>query len=120
MLRSKIKIGELDREITFIQPIISNGVSNEDKITGWEQISNEPDVNAKKIEGGGNTLVQNDRITFSQQTTWIIRWRDDLTISNRLVWDTKVYSILNVADFEEGRRRFLSVQTNLLDNEYFT
>jgi head-tail adaptor len=120
MLQSNTRIAELDREITFIQPVISNGTSNEDKITGWQELETDPTVNAKKIEGGGNTLVQNDRITFSQQTTWVIRWRNDLTISMRLVWDTKVYSILNVSELDEGRQRFLSVQTNLLDNEYFT
>ncbi len=120
MLQSRTRIAELDREITFIQPVKSNGTSNEDKITGWEEIQTDPNINAKKIEGGGNVLVQSDRITYSQQTTWVIRWRNDLTMSMRLVWDTKVYSILSISDLDEGRQRFLNIQTNLLDNEYFT
>lgn len=128
MLRSSVKVGELDREITFIQAIVSQGISGEDKITEWEEIDNDSVDNAKKIEGGGSTFVQADRMTWSQQTTWIIRWRQDLTPRYlvvsfdklRLVFDTQVYEILNVADFEEGRQRFMSITANLLDNVFFT
>jgi head-tail adaptor len=120
MLRSSVKVGELDREITFIQAVIEQGTSGEDKITGWEVIDEYPNVSAKKIENGGGTAVLSDRITWSQQTTWVIRHRTDLNVRMRLVWDTKVYEVLNIADREEGRNRFLDVVTNLLDNEYFT
>lgn len=120
MLQAKTKVGELDREVTFIQPIYEQGISSEDKITGWEVINDYNTVSAKKIENGGNTFVQSERITWSQQTTWVIRWRDDLNIRMRLVWDTKVYQIINLADTDEGRRRFLTVTTNLLDNEFWT
>lgn len=120
MLESKTKVGELDREISFIQPIIEQGTSGEDKIIGWELIEEDPNVNAKKIENGGNTFVANDRVTWSQQTTWVIRHRSDLNMRMRVVWDTKVYEILNIADADEGRGRFLNITSNLVDNEYFT
>src|SRR5690348_11757498 len=120
MLRSKDKIGTLDREITFIQPITEQGDSNERKITGWEKIENYPNVNARKIETGGGTAVINDRITFTQQTTWVIRYRDDLKVTMRLVWDMKMYEILNIAESDESRKRFLNIVTQFLDNEFFT
>lgn len=120
MLRSKERIGTLDREITFVQPITEQGESNERKITGWEEIDNHPNINARKIETSGNTFVQSDRITFSQQTTWVIRYRDDLNVRMRLVWDTQMYEILNIAEVDEGRRRYMNVFTQLLDNEFFT
>jgi len=120
MLQSKTRIGQLDRDVTFIQSIIIQGNSNEDKITDWEEIENYPTVSARKIENSGNTFVEADRITWSQQTTWQIRWRDDLNVRMRLVYNSQVYEILNIADLEEGRQRFLSVVTNMLDQEFFT
>ncbi len=120
MLQSKTKVGELDREITFIQAIIAQGVSNEDKKTGWELIDTDPNVNAKKIEEGGSTAPQADRITYSKQTTWVIRWRNDLNVRMRLVWDTQVYEILTISDADLGRHRFMNVVTTFMDNEFFT
>lgn len=120
MLRSQQKIGSLDREISFIQPVIETGTSNEDKIIGWELIDTDPNVNARKIEEGGSTAVQADRVTHSRATTWVIRYREDLNVRMRLVWDTQVYEIINVAEADEGRKRYMNVLTSLLDNIYFT
>lgn len=120
MLKGRDKIGTLDREITFIQPIYENGDSKEDKIIGWEEISSYPTVTARKIEQDGNTAIENGRITFSQQTNWVIRWRDDLNVRMRLVWDTKVYQIVSITEADESRRRFVNIVTNILDNEYYT
>lgn len=120
MLRSKTSIGSLDREITFIKPIIEQGVSGEDLITGWEPIDEAADVSARKTETQGSTVVAADRVTLTRQTTWQIRHRTDLTVRMRLVWDTKVYEILDIAEDEESRGRFLNIPTSLLDNEYFT
>jgi len=113
-------IGRHDRRITFIQAVISTGTSNEDKITAWEEIDNNPTVWARKIEEGGSTAVQADRVTHSRATTWVIRFRDDLNVRMRLVWDTQVYEIVNIAEADEGRQRYMNVLTSLLDNIYFT
>lgn len=120
MLRSKEKIGTLDREVVFIKSIIEDGDANGDNIVGWEEIDSYPRVSARKLEASGDTAVVNDRVTFVQQTNWIIRFRDDLNTRMRLVWDTKVYSILNIAESDEGRRRYMVVNTTLIDNEFFT
>lgn len=120
MLQSRERVGTLDREITIIQRVISTGTSNEDKITSWEEIDTDSNINARKIEEGGGTSVTADRVTHSKQTSWIIRYRDDLTVQMRIVWDTKVYEILNIAESDEGRKRYMNVLTQLLDNEYFT
>lgn len=121
MLQSKTRIGQLDHEITFIQPIIEQGVSGEDKVTEWELIDEEPDDNARRIEQSGSTFVQADRLTWSQQTTWQIRAdRPALNVRMRLVYSTQVYEILNISPADEGRNRFLNLVTNLLDNTFFT
>lgn len=128
MLSHKEKIGSLDREIYFIQSIIEQGDSNEDKIIGWELIDYYPGVMAKKIETNGTTVVVQDRVTFIQNVDWVIRFREDLNVRMRLVWDTKVYEILNISEVSGGnnlysdssRRRFSKVTSQLLDNIYFT
>ena len=120
MLAHKNLIGHFDREIYFIQPIINDGASNEDRIDGWELIASYPMVNAKKVDGKGNSFVFNDRLTFIQLTEWHIRYRDDLNTRLRLVYNTQVYEILSIAELPEGRNRFLKLNTNLLDQIYFT
>jgi len=128
MLKAKDKIGTLDREVTFIQAVIEDGVSNDDKLTDWEEIENYPRVTARKIEDGGSSIVANDRVTYVRNTTWIIRYRDDLfTIRQekgidrmRLVFDTQMYQILNISETGESRKRYLEITTSLIDNEHFT
>jgi SPP1 family predicted phage head-tail adaptor len=115
-----MRIGHLDRRITLIQPIITTGDSNEDKVTGWEVLDSTPDVWAEKIENSGRTLVDADRVTFSQTTSWIIRFREDLNVRNRLVFNTKVYEIFNISEIPNDRDRYLKIETNFLDNIYFT
>lgn len=119
MLQSREQIGKLDRKVTFIQRITVDGVSNEDKETGWQVIETHHTVFARKEEMGGNEVVVADRINYMQPTRWTVRWRGDVTPLMRLVWDTKVYQIIAVMEGEE-RKRYLKVMTNLLDNVFFT
>lgn len=120
-------IGKLDRRISIIQPVYSQGVSGEDKLTGWELIDSVPEVWAQKIDTRGNTLVQGDRVVYSQTITWIVRFRTDLNISMRLVdSSSQVYSILGTAEYKESktftnnRNRYTEITTNIIDNEYWT
>lgn len=116
-----MKIGRLDRRITIIKPIVAQGTSGEDKITVWERLDSVPEIWAEKTEQKGNTLVQNDRIVLSQIVDWRIRWRDDLTVSMRIVdGHSQCYSIIGFREHEKGRERYRIVTTNLLDNEFFT
>lgn len=120
MLQSREQIGRFDREITFIEPTITDGDSNEDKITAWSEISSDSTVSARKIDLRGNEAVIADRETYFQTTKWVIRWRDDLNARMRLVHSTKVYQIISITEPAEGRQRFLEVLTTLMDNEFFT
>lgn len=113
-------IGKLDRQITFIQPVISNGESNEDKITAWEAIDTNPDVWAAKNEGRGNTFVQGDRLTYSKTITWTIRWRSDLNVRMRLVYGGQVYEIIDFTEVNNSRKRYMNVTTSILDNIFWS
>lgn len=114
-------IGKLDRRVTFIQPIIAQGSSNEDRITGWEEIDNEPTVWASKRERSGSVYAQADRLTYAQQTEWLIRYREDLNVRVRLVdSNSKVYEISSVAEEKGSRKRYSKIVSNLVDNTYWT
>lgn len=113
-------IGKLDRRVTFIEPTITVGTSNEDKITGWTEINTVPTVWASKNESRGGTLVENDRVVYSQTVTWMIRYRTDLNVRMRLVnSDGQVYEILGFSENIVSRGRYMSIATNLLDNIFW-
>lgn len=120
MLQARQQIGRMDREVTFIQPVIVDGDSNEDKVTNWEEISTAPTVAARKLEQRGNEAVIADRQTYFATGKWEVRYRTDLNTRMRLVYKTQVFEILSIQDVGETRGRYLTILTNLLDNIYFT
>lgn len=120
MLAHKNLIGHLDQEIWFIEPVIEDGLSNEDKVTDWKSLSNNPMCNARKFDVSGNTAVLNDRLTYFQNTEWTLRHRDDINRTMRIVHNNQVYEILNILQLNEGRNRWMKVVSNLLDETYYT
>ena len=124
MLQSKEQIGRLDTEITFIQRVITRGISNEDKIKNWEEIDEYPTVPARKRNLSGTEVPIADRMTQAQPTKFTIRWREDLTTKDntqlRVVHEQRVYEIKSIAEPDESRRRYLVVMTDIIDNEFFT
>lgn len=118
MLQAREQIGSLDREIIFLQKIVEDGDSNGDNETGWEEIDTDPTVPASKKEYKGNENPLADRLTYGQPTHFVIRYRTDITVEMRIVYESRQYEIVSIN--EEGRRRFLTIVTNLLDNVYWT
>lgn len=114
MLQSKLRAGQLDRQITFIQKSVSVGTANSDYITGWGIIDT---VWAKKFDLPGNELVADDRITYVQKTIWTIRYRSDITVEMRLVYNGKIYEILSIIENDGSRDRWLDITANLLNTE---
>lgn len=115
----KSDVPRLDREITFIQPVIETGDSNEDKVVGWEEVDAYPNDWAAMEDTSGKELTVNERLTYVQMTKWIMRHRTDITTRLRLVYNTQVYEIVALGEYE-NRRRYMRVMTNLLDNIFFT
>lgn len=119
MLHSKIRRGELDREITFIRKSISVGASNADDVT-WIEVATDPNTRARKKDLGGQDIVQDEQVKYAQRTVWTIDYREDLTTDNRLVYGGKVFEILAITDNESGRERYLDVMTSQLNTETWT
>jgi SPP1 family predicted phage head-tail adaptor len=115
MLQSRIRAGDLDQEITFIQPSVSVGDANSDYISGWNTVS--PTDWARKVDRPGNEVVINDRPTYVQKTTWTIRYRSDITERMRIVHEGKVYEIISIHPNNSSRNRFLDIVSQLLDTE---
>jgi SPP1 family predicted phage head-tail adaptor len=120
-LRKLDRIGRMDRRITFIQRIITDGDSNEDYTGGWEEIDPIPTVWAMKQDLRGKEVVVADKVQFMYLTVWTVRHREDIKASMRLV-DTEqgqVYEIVTLSE-GEGRKAYLDVVTNILENETWT
>jgi SPP1 family predicted phage head-tail adaptor len=120
MLFSKVRRGELDREITFIKKTIAVGASNADNITSWVEVATNPNMFARKRDLGGQDVVVDEQIQYAQRTLWTIDYRTDLTTENRLVYGGKVFAILSITDNESGRNRYLDIMSSQINAETWT
>ena len=120
MLQSSVRRGELDREVTFIKKDLSTGASNADHIDAWVEVATDPTVMARRKDMKGDVVMDNERLSYSQRVLWTVDYREDLTIENRLVYNTKVFEIIGVAENNSGRETYLDVMTHYLDNQLWT
>jgi head-tail adaptor len=120
MLQSKIRRGELDREVTFIKPVKSVGQSNEDKITSWIEVATDPTVMMRKRDVSGNSSLDGDRDSAVQQSIFTGDYRTDITTENRMVCEGQVFEIVAVTDNNESRGTYKDFKTELLDTEVWT
>lgn len=118
MLQVSEQIGKLDRQVTFLQKITVDGDSNEDKVTGWEEIDTDPTVSASRKEHKGSEIALADRVAVSQLVHFTIRFRSDITNEMRIVCEQKVYEVHS--QMELGRRRYLTIVASLIDNLLWT
>lgn len=120
MLQTTIRRGELDRQVTFIKPVKGTNDTNEDEITGWVEVDTDPTVFAKKVDLKGSEQMIAERLTYIQNTKFIVDYRSDLTTENRVVCDGKVYEINAITDNNSSRQRYIDVMCALLDTEVWT
>lgn len=120
MLQSKVNIGELDRKITFIKKVISTNAFNEDAEGNWVVVDSNPTVWARVREKPGKEMTLADRITHIRSTLFTVRYREDITELNRVVYRGRVYDIHSVTDNGDGRERFIDVLGEILDSEVWT
>jgi SPP1 family predicted phage head-tail adaptor len=119
MLQPRTQVGKLDREIIFIEKVTEVGEANGQELVSWREIENYPCVSSSKEDMPGKEVFDADRLAYSQLTKFVIRYRDDINAEMRIVYETKVYNIVSPPQ-EEGRKRFMIITANLIDNEFFT
>lgn len=117
MLQAVIRRGELDRSISFIKHIRSRGGANQDKVDSWALIDAYPTVFARKREMSGRELVVNEQIKFMQNTEFVVVYRDDVSVENRIVWNDRVYEIVSITELGMQRSSYLQVIAAYLDSE---
>jgi len=110
------RIGRLDRRITIIKKVVSEGESNEDYLDSWEEVAT---VWARKDDLRGKEVVIADKVQFMYLTVWSMRYRSDIKANMRLVESGQVYEVITLSE-GEGRNRWLDVVTNILENEQWS
>lgn len=113
-------IGRMDRRIIIMEPIITDGDSNEDKVTGYEIIDTNPRVWARVENETGDTDTVSDQVKHLQSTTFTIRYRTDITIKNKVVHNGKMYSVLSAIEAGEHRKRFTKISGEYLKDYVIT
>jgi len=107
MLQSKYNVGSLDRRITFQQKVFSVDASNQKKITGWENISVNPTVYASVDEVNGSEAIQAEQLNGLKTSTFIIRYREDLSSENRIIYNGEKFDMR--PPLEIGRKQYLKI-----------
>jgi SPP1 family predicted phage head-tail adaptor len=120
MLQSSIRRGEMDREVTFIKKVITSNSTNEDEVNSWIEVDVDPVVAAKQVDLKGNDVVIADRLTYVQNTKFIVDHRTDLTTENRAVCGGRVYEIVAILLNNSSRDMYLDVICNLVDTEIWS
>jgi SPP1 family predicted phage head-tail adaptor len=105
MLQHKENIAAMDRLITIQRPTFGTDASNQKKITAWANISTNPTVWANVDEKTGTEVTESEQIVGITQAVFTIRHRTDLTVEDRVVYNSKNYNIHAIVDV--GRNRFL-------------
>lgn len=115
MLKAKIDIGNLDREIIIIQPQVeTSDVTNED-LKEWVEVET---IWAMITPFKGNEAMIAERLTETHNIVATVRKETNLTNKMRFVLDTHVYGIVSVTPRVD--RMFTDVVGQLIDNEIWT
>jgi SPP1 family predicted phage head-tail adaptor len=116
MLQTRIRRGELDRQIYLIKPVIVDDAANAGSISNWVLVDEYPQVFARKKELPGKELVVADRLTYVQMTIWTMVYRTDLTTRNRIVYNQRPYEITSIIE-SDARGMYIDIHATLLDTE---
>jgi SPP1 family predicted phage head-tail adaptor len=101
-------IGSFDKRVTFQQKIVGTDASNQEKPLGWENIPSNATVWAHVEENSGSEVFQADQLHGLTVASIFIRYRTDLSIQNRVVYNGKNYDIHAITE-HGGRRNYLKL-----------
>jgi SPP1 family predicted phage head-tail adaptor len=98
-----MQAGRLDRRITIEQKAVTRGPSGTEKKT-WTTLAK---VSAEVRPKTGREVFTAGQVAGEADTLFRIRWRTNVTVENRIVFDGRKYDITSVA--EMGRRQGLEI-----------
>lgn len=118
MLQSRIRRGQMDRKITLIKGVKTSNSFNESKYDTWVEVDDNPTVWTRMRQMKGREVVIADRLTYVQETVFIIDHRTDLRLhDNRVVYDSIPYNIISIIPNEESRDMYLDLVCEIIDTE---
>lgn len=89
------RTGELDQRITFqLRQSVPDGLGG--SVDTWVDIPVSPVVWAHTRTKGGREVTQYDRVNAEAGNMFIIRNRQDILESYRIVWDGEPYNIISI------------------------
>lgn len=105
MLQHKEDIGRMDKRITFQEKVFGTDASNQHKVTGWEDITTNPEVWANVEYKSGSEEFESGQVVAVKTASIGVRYRTDLTPENRAIVGYEIFNIHAI--IEVGRKRFL-------------
>lgn len=113
MLTTSVSVGELDRRITIQEPVYENNDHNEDEITGWTDVVT---LWARAEQRQGSEVVDADRVTYYETTVFTIRYRTDLNVRMRVIFDSAPYRIFSITEHKASRKGYMEIAAEVMDN----
>ena len=114
MLTTSVQVGKLDRRITIQEPVYGINDHNEKVISSWSTVET---VWAKAEQRQGSEVVDADRLTYYETTIFTIRYRSDLNVRMRIIWDSVPYRIFSIVEHKSSRKGYLEIAAEIIDNE---
>lgn len=102
-----MKAGRMDRRVTLRKRSVSRNAYGEQVAT----FSDLATVWAEKLDIAGREYFSAQQVQASVTTRWRIRWRDDVTVLDRISYDGAEHDIKNIAEL--GRRQGLEILTEV-------
>lgn len=94
----------LDRRVTLQTRVLTRNAHGEE-VVSWTDLD---EVWAEKHDVMGREYWSAQQVNAELTTRWRIRWRTDLTVIHRLVYEGTPYDIRHIAEI--GRREGLELQ----------
>jgi SPP1 family predicted phage head-tail adaptor len=102
--------GLMDELVTVQQYTTTTDSNTGEKLQSWSTYTT---AWARIQEGeSGSETVDADRREHKQTITFTLRYDSGINTKMRIVWESKNYNIINIADLE--RRMYLKIQAELV------
>lgn len=106
-----MRAGKLDRLVTIQRAVIARDAAGQE-IKTWEDVATVW-AQARPFRGGERFVAQ--QIVGKAVMTFVIRWRANVTVKDRIVYDDKVWDIRDVR--EVGRHVGFEIDTTARSEE---
>ena len=99
-----MRAGQLDREITIQERVVSSNSVGED-IYDWVDLAR--GVRAQVIQQSAREIFRAGAIQTVVDTLFVMRYRPSVTPSNRILYEGRAYNLYSVREL--GRKRGLEI-----------